>query len=278
VLDRCEAAYGADDILNIHGDFGRVVQAAGDRQYYLQGACQVGDTLEFRDATSLDLLGIAKAVAVVTTPDGPSIPINETYSARGEVLVQLDQPLPLPPLSLVVLDGRRSSRGWAVRNCWFHSDFQRTLINGSPGGLIDNTTLQNLGHGVCVQFETWGPWMEGPFARDLVIRNSRFLDSPPGGPAIYVSMHPPGGGTNVRRRSAMPVTNLTITGNHFAQTDNPPLCIHNVDGLSISDNSIDRAPGIPVQQGLANASDLNWLYLQDCANVSIRGNQTPGAP
>ena len=278
VLDRCEAAYGADDVLNIHGDFGRVVQAAGDRQYYLQGVYQVGDTLEFRDATSLDLLGIAKAVTVKKTPEGPSIAINETYSARGEVLVQLDQPLRLPPLSLVVLDGKRSSQGWFVRNCWFHSDFQRTLINGSPGGLIDNTTLQNLGHGVCVQFETWGPWMEGPFARDLVIRNSRFLDSPPDGPPIYVSMHPPGGGTNVRQRSAMPVTNLTIAGNYFARTDNPPLCIHNVDGLSVSDNSIDRAPGVPVQRGLANSSDLNWLYLQDCANVHIRGNQTPGGP
>lgn len=277
VLDRCEAAYGADDILNIHGDFGRVVQAAGDRAYYLQGPCEVGDTLEFRDAASADLLGVATAVAVERTPEGPSVPINETYAARGEVLVQLDRSLALPPLTLVVLDGKRSAQGWAVRNCWFHSDFQRTLINGSPGGLIENTTLQNLGHGVCVQFETWGPWMEGPFARDLVIRNNRFLDSPPDGSAIAVSMHPPGGGTNVRRRSAMPLTNLTIAGNYFARAEAPPLSIHNVDGLTISDNSIDRAPGIPVPQGLANASDLNWLYLQDCAKVSITGNQTPGA-
>jgi len=114
------------------------------------------------------------------------------------------------------MDGKRSARGFIIRNCWFHSNFQRTLINGAPGGLIENTTLQNVGHGLCVQFETWGPWMEGPFARDLMSRNNRFLDSPPAGPAISVSMHPPGGGTNRRRREAKPVTNLTITGNYFA--------------------------------------------------------------
>ena len=59
-LDRCEAAYSGDDILNIHGSFGRVVQRADQRRYYLQGAYEVGDTVEFRDAKSVALLGIAK--------------------------------------------------------------------------------------------------------------------------------------------------------------------------------------------------------------------------
>jgi hypothetical protein len=29
-----------------------------------------------------------------------------------------------------------------------------------------------------MQFEAWGPWMEGPFARDFRIRNNRFRTSP----------------------------------------------------------------------------------------------------
>ena len=266
ILDRCEAAYGADDILNIHGSFGRVVQAAGERRYYLEGAYEVGDTVEFREPSSVALLGIAKAIAVQATPNGPSLPINDRYAAKGEWLVQLDQDLELPPLSLVVLDGKRSAEGWVVRNCWFHDDFQRTLINGSPGGLIENTTLQNLGHGLCVQFETWGPWMEGPFARDLVIRNNRFLDSPPDGAAISVSMHPPGGGSNRRRFEARPVTNMGITGNYFARTTGPAAMIHNVEGLRIQGNCVDR-----------DAGDSDWLALQDCGDVLLEQNEVAGA-
>lgn len=274
-LDRCEAAYSGDDILNIHGSFGRVVQRADQRRYYLQGAYAVGDTIEFRDARSVALQGAAKVVSVQPSPDGPSLAINDRYQAKGESLVELDRELDLPELSLAVLDGKCSAAGWVVRNCWFHDDFQRTLINGSPGGLIENTTLQNVGQGLCVQFETWGPWMEGPFARDLVVRNSRFLDAPPDGSAVNVSMHPPGGGSNRRRFEAKPVTNMTITGNYFGPTSGVPLCIHNVNGLKICGNSVDHPASAAMPTGQANASTVNWLYLQDCDNVIIQANRAP---
>jgi len=273
-FDRCESAYSSDDNLNIHGDFGRVVQRVDDRHYSMQGAYAAGDTLEFRDKDTVELLGTAKVVSAKETSDGPSLTINEKYSAKGEFLLELDAPLKLPALSLVVLDGRRSSRDWVVRNCWFHDNFQRTLINGSPGGLIENTTLQNVGMGVCIQFETWGPWMEGPFARDLVIRNSRFINAPPGGPAISVAMHPPGGGSNRRRFAAAPVTNMTIAGNYFGPTSGKPLSIHNVNGLKIHGNSIDYPVDVSTPKESDNAPDVNWLDLQDCMDVSIQSNQT----
>ncbi len=200
---------------------------------------------------------------------GPPLAINERYTAKGESLVELDTPLELPPLALVVLDGKDSAAGFALRHCWLHDNFQRTLINGSPGGLIENTTFQNLGHGLCVQFETWGPWMEGPFARDLVVRHNRFLASPPDGPAIAVSMHPPGGGSDRRRFDAKPVTNLKILGNYFARTDAVPISIHNVDGLTIEGNHIDRPPTAESE------TQPNWLILKDCANATVRWNRTP---
>lgn len=266
VLDRCEAAYGADDTLNIHGNFGRVVQRVNDRRYYLQGVYEVGDTIEFRDQRSVDLVGIAKAVAVTPTPNGPAVPVNEKYKAKGEFLVELDKPLQLPPLSLVVMDGKQSNEGWVVRNCWFHDDFQRTLINGSPGGLMENTTLQNLGHGLCVQFETWGPWMEGPFARDFTLRYCRFLDAPPSGPCLSVSMHPPGGGSNRRRFKAQPVTNMTLAGNYFSRTEGVTLSVHNVAGLTLRGNVIEGAPAIGWEHDLGE-----WVYLQDCSGVVVEG-------
>ena len=269
-LDRCESAYSADDNLNIHGSFGRAVQRVDDCHYYMQGSYEVGDTIEFRDMNSVALLGMAKVTSVEKTPDGPSLPINDRYAAKGEFLVRLDTALNLPALSLVVLDEKRSAKGFVLRHCWLHDNFQRTLINGSPGGLIENTTFQNVGYGICVQFETWGPWMEGPFARDLVIRNCRFLDSPPEGPAISVSMHPPGGGSNRRRFEAKPVTNMTIAGNTFARTGGVCISIHNVNGLALHDNSIDMPDSSP--------GHSEWLYLQDCENVSLVRNVTPLRP
>ena len=277
-LERCELSYGADDNLNIHGSFGRVVQRVDARHYHLQGAYAAGDSIEFRDQSSVALLGIAKVMLATDAPDGPSLPIGDKHQAKGEVLVELDKPLELPPLSLVVLDGKRSAGGFVLRNCWLHDNFQRTLINGSPGGLIENNTLQNVGHGLVIQFETWGPWMEGPFARDLTVRGNRFLDAPPDGAAISVSMHPPGGGSNARRFEARPVTNLTITGNDFARTSTAPLIIHNVDGLKIQGNSIDYPADAPNPVSPGNTSGCNWLYLQDCEDASIRGNQIPPAP
>lgn len=276
VLDRCEMAYGADDTLNIHGSFGRVVQRKDERKYYLQGAYAVGDMIEFRNERSVALLGKAKVRSVTPAPDGPTLKIGDKHTAKGESLVELDQALELEPLSLVVLDGKRSAAGFVLRNCWLHDDFQRTLINGAPGGLIENNTLQNVGQGITIMFETWGPWMEGPFARDLVVRNNRFLDAPPGGASIGVSMQPPGGGSGARRFEAKPVTNMTIEGNYFGRTPAVPINIHNVEGLKIHGNSIDYPAGAPAAKGLANGAEVNWLYLQDCTAVSLKDNQTPG--
>ena len=274
-LDRCELAYGADDNLNIHGSFGRVVKREGDRQYYLQGPYAVGDAIEFRHQNSMALLGCATVTSVTSTPNGPSRDISDKYKAKGEALVEFDKTLDLPPLSLVVLDGKRSATGFVLRNCWLHDNFQRTLINGSPNGCIENNTLQNVGHGLVVQFETWGPWMEGPFARNLVVRNNRFIDSPPEGGVITVSMHPPGGGSNARRFEAKPVTNMVIESNYFGRTAATPLSIHNVDGLTIRNNAIDYPTEAPLPKGLHNTSKANWLYLQDCGSVFLLNNQTP---
>jgi len=117
--------------------------------------------------------------------------------------------------------------------------------------------------------------MEGPFARDLLVCSNRFINSPPDGSTIIVSMHPPGGSSNARRFKAKPVTNLTIIGNYFGRSSKTPIIIHNEDGLNIHGNSIYYPLESPAYKGLANSSEFNWLNLQDCEHVSIQDNQTP---
>ena len=89
-------------------------------------------------------------------------------------------------------------------------------------------------------------------------------------------MHPPGGGSDSKRFAATPVTNLTITDNRFGRTTTAPLQIHNVAGLRIASNSIDYPANAPPHRGLANGSNDNWLYQQDCNDVSLENNETPG--
>ena len=71
---------------------------------------------------------------------------------------------------------------------------------------------------------------------------------------------------------------MTITDNDFARTSTTPLIFHNVDGLKVRGNCIDYPADAPNPTGLGNTSDVNWLYLQDCENVSIQGNRTPANP
>ena len=277
-LEQCELAHGADDPLNIHGRFGRVVERQDDQHYFLEGAYEAGDVIEFWDQREITLLGTARVVAATPTPTGPTARINDRYTARGEYLVQFDRPLSLPVLSLIVMDGKRSAAGFVVRECWMHDTFQRVLINGAPGGLIENNTFENLGHGLEIQFETWGPWMEGPFARDLRIRNNRFLAAPPAAPAIIVSMHPPHGNSYRRRFPSTPVTAMTITGNSFTQAAAPTLEIHNVKGLTICDNTIDLPADAPQPARPGEKPESPWYVLQDCEDVHISGNTiTPAA-
>lgn len=284
VIDACELAYGSDDTLNIHGNFGRVVHAMDNTHVYLQGEYAAGDELEFRDDASLALLGIARVVRAEKVFAGPVVIINESYSATADYLVELDREIEPCPLTLVVMDGKQANEGFVVRNCWFHDDFQRTLINGSPGGLIENNIFENLGYGICVQFETWGPWMEGPFASDLVIRGNQFIRCAPEENVIAVQMFPASADTSW---DAMPVKNLTVSGNSFDAFSGFPLKISNVENLHIKDNRIHanscRLP--PARADWEELRDTSckwrngsvslarrWIDLENCRNVSLHGN------
>lgn len=285
ILDTCELAYGSDDTFNIHGEFGRVVAPEGPTQVYLEGAYTAGDTIEFRDSTNLQLLGITKVRKVHRLTDGPQTPINESFQAQADCLVELDQALNLQPLSLVVMDGKRSNESFAIRNCWFHDNFQRALINGSPKGLIKNNIFENLGCGICIQFETWGPWMEGPFTRDLTIRGNQFIRCAPDSTVIAVSMFPASSDTHWE---AMPMKNFRIEDNTIDAYSGFPIKIQNVSCLHIAENRIQLNPSNALNSGPKNTvipdpqhdwnqgtirNADNWLDLQNCNLVTIHSNK-----
>lgn len=286
VIHECDLAYGSDDVLNIHGNFGRVINKRDKAHVYLQGEYSAGDILEFRDSSRLELLGKARVLQAEKVIDGPSEKINDRYSANSDYLVELDPELELRPLTLVVMDGKQANEGFVVRNCWFHDDFQRTLINGSPGGLIENNIFENLGYGICVQFETWGPWMEGPFARDLVIRGNQFIRCAPEENVIAVQMFP---ASTDSSWGAMPVKNMTIENNFIDASSGFPIKACNVKTLKIRNNRIEineKRLVKPVRRDWqelcephskwnhgAMTSAKRWVDFENCTDVEILSNQ-----
>lgn len=284
-LEGCELAYGSDDTFNIHGEFGRVVAMLDTKRVFLEGAYAVGDTLEFRDCSNLQLLGHAKVLSAQRVSNGPSIPINENFRAERDFLVEIDPPLNLAPLSLVVMDGKRSNAFFRICDCWFHDNFQRALINGSPGGVIEHNVFENLGCGICIQFETWGPWMEGPFAHDLIIRGNEFICCAPDAVVIAVAMFP---ASNDARWDAMPVSNLRIEDNEIDAASGFPIKAQNVDGLRIIGNRIHVGdssgnrrytpeavlpdPRFDWSKGSIQVP-IRWLDLQNCDRVTVLSNE-----
>lgn len=243
--------------------FGFVVQQVDAQTYYLDGSYEVGDSLEFWDQDTLAPLGTGTVVSAVEVYNGPSVVIDPTHDAVGEFLVTFDQPISLPAVTLVVMDGKRLNENFVVRNSWFHDDFQRTMINGSPRGLFEGNTIQNTGHGLCIFYEITELWIEGPFASDLVVRNNRFLNAPP----ATTSVNTWGAAILVwgSLDSGRPVQNLTISGNYFSESVEKPIEINRVDGLQIDGNTIART-------STSSPSWTDWLDLKNCINVTIGAN------
>lgn len=262
VMDRCEGAYSADDTLNIHGEFGWVVEQIDTRTFYFDGTYEPGDALEFWNKDTGARIGAAGVVAAIEAYDGPVIPINAGYDATGDYIVTVDQTLSLPPLTIVLMDGRETCHQWRVRDCWFHDDFQRALIDGSPDGVFENSTIQNCGHGLIVSHAIAEPWIEGPFPSNLVIRNNRFFDAPPGttpvnwrGNAIEVDGSVDG----------TPTENLTLTGNYFDEEIESPIRVANVNGLQIEGNHFDRTSS-------SHAAWTEWLLDSESTNIDVGEN------
>lgn len=264
-LDRCEIAYVADDNINIHGFFGHVLRRIAPNRYLLAGDYQpyaVGRELWFWDWATVEPMGSATVTASIHVTDEVArsaalCEIRDRKVPHSEDVwdVTLDRRLDLPIATLV--DHRsRECAGFVVRNCWFHDSFNRAfLLNGSPGGTIEDNTFQNVNGGLNIHFETWA-YTEGHFASRTTVRGNRFLGCSPGVASadayfqgVIMVVIVPGGGNYLRH--SMPVHDLSIVGNYIEGAGGVPIYVTNVDGLTVAGNMIDHPFGAPGWAGFA---------------------------
>ena len=261
VLDRCEGAYFADDEVNLHGKFGQIGRRLAPNQYQMTTGSaapfHVGQRLTFWDFVTVEPLGEARVVAVA--PGGQS----------GYVPLTLDGAPDLPVQTLIDTHAQ-DTRGFVVKNCWFHDTGQRFLLNGAPDGTIKNNTFQNIGGGVDIHEESWAGYTEGAFPSGTVFEGNRLIDMASG---VGITLQPAGG--HYIRRS-MPTKDVKVLDNYFENAGT--ITADQVDGLVVAGNIFDR-PFVDIGPSGFGLIDSDYgdvvdapIFLAAVARAQVFGN------
>jgi hypothetical protein len=193
-IEECEFGHSGDDIINIHGFFGLVLEQQSPTQAVILQqfgrGFAAGSELEFFDWNNLAPLGRAKVKALTEIQDAALLAgarqMPAEAASRGDrlnefhprnlwpCLVELDQPVTVKRFDLVACEDR-AGRGAVIRNNYFHDGFVRGVLSKSSGALVERNRIERMGMaGILVQAERF--WLEGPVAHHVTIRDNTLTD------------------------------------------------------------------------------------------------------
>ena len=218
VYDGLSMRNTTDDVMNIHGHWGYVLNANGRSITLRRGShpmpARVGDRLEFLQA---DTGGVAGTASVVSIGDG---------------LIELDREA-TPLAGTIAHNPALQCRGWEIRNCTFTDCYQRLLVQGGEGGVIRDSTFRRIGS----RIELHGNFFtnnEGGVCRDIRIHDNRFEDVAihPGASAIVAGFRP------LERAAARGlVTDIVVDRNTFRGYGSHAVLFEGVSRGSVSGNT-----------------------------------------
>jgi len=260
---------------------------------------RVGDTLQFHDRTTFNLLGSPKIVAVERIAN-PAMSADAADLARTKagyignwdkfdcVRLILDGPVEAKPGDTIANETSFRLDSFTLKNCLFFDIFCRVLVHGLKEGLIEGNVILRSGlSSICVDNEQQD-WAEGPCSRNVVIRNNVIKDSPCSPYMNYGSQMSGAisvGFQQYSKPDAVPNTeqstyNITIEGNRIINPMYAGILVKNTDGVRIADNVIvnpvtkvatvhkDTDPGQNYYRSPQNAA----IFLFACRNVSLERN------
>ena len=229
-LDDVTICHTTDDTANFHGYWSPVASVAEanhvtfgtneETRRALPLGLEVGDAVIFCARSSGDLLGRAKVTAI----DADTVTLDQPTARFAQAIAEWPD---------------HECAGWLVRNCDWHDNYQRLLIQSGPG-TVRNCRFTRFGSSI--ELNSVMPYVEGGVPHDITIDGNAFTDlSPqPGGAAITVYAHA------FQRDQAPTLRNITITGNSFNQPNNQAIVLTHVDGGLISNNRFSD-PQNPIQ-------------------------------
>ncbi|MDO9154491.1 MAG: hypothetical protein Q7U47_12460, partial [Paludibacter sp.] len=247
IIDDCEIAYTADDLINIHGRFGWVASKLNNSKNNLRIVCstnaiKVGQKLDFWDNNTQEFRGSANVSSISTvhysSEINAALATTNSIDFGGKVFdILLDADVNADLASLIEYHANVCS-GFAVRNSRLHNTFNRGfLINGASNGVIDNNVVQNIGSGQQFHNQTCC-WGEGQYIKNLIISNNTFKNAGD----LWISTVPPNSNTMYGAFRSTPMKNISILNNRIELSAGEIGAINAsyIDTLKIEGNTIVR--------------------------------------
>ena len=261
---------------------------------------RVGDTLQFHDRTTFNLVGSPKITAVEKIAD-PAMSADAASVARKVagyigglhefscVRITLDAPVTVKPGDTIANDTSFRLDSFTLKNCLFYDIFCRVLVHGLKEGLIEGNVILRSGlAAICVDNEQQN-WAEGPDSRNVVIRGNVIQDSPYSPYMNYGHQHSGAISVGVHqyhKGDAIPNTgqstrNITIEDNRILNPMYAGILVKNTDGLRIVNNVIEnpvtkagtvRKETDPSQKDYYGVPQDAAIFLYACRNVTLEGN------
>lgn len=260
---------------------------------------RVGDTLQFHDRTTFNLLGTPKILAVekiadaAMSADAASVARQAAGYLGGLhdfscVKITLDAPVAVKPGDTIANDTSFRLESFTLKGCLFHDIFCRVLIHGLKRGLVEGNVILRSGlSSICVDNEQQD-WAEGPCSRNVVIRGNIIKDSPCSPYMNYGSQMSGAISVGLQqyyKKDQVPNTeqstrDITIAGNRIINPMYAGILVKNTDGLHIVDNLIvnpvtkaatARKDSDPAEDYYNSPQDAA-IFLYACRNVTLQGN------
>lgn len=254
-IEGCDISGMGDDAVNVHDGLGYISAVSGNTLTLIASAMRLeaGDTLAFKNSEfkSTDL-----TAKIVSVKDVDRITKEVVVEAVPESVAE----------GWTAFSTECNSGNYVIRNNYFHENRARGLLLQSSNGLCENNRFyKTMAQAIKVVMDIEPTlWQEGTGVDNLIIRNNTFekCNYSDWGAVIEI-------GTNVAGKPAETAvfTNVEITSNTFADIPSRLMKINNVNGLVISNNTVD----------IGNYFDKNNVQgkiqmSEYCSNVTYTDN------
>ncbi|MEO6287525.1 MAG: right-handed parallel beta-helix repeat-containing protein [Dyadobacter sp.] len=256
-----------DDPINVHGTHLKVTEIKSPNslrvkfmhpQTYGFEAFAAGDTVAYLHAASLQIFnhGIVKATRLIS---------------EREMLLEMQTPLPQELKAGDALENTTWTPSVTIKNSRFEGILTRgNLITTRRKVIIENNVYYRTGmHAILIENDASG-WYESGAVTDVIIRNNQFIEcgfnSAPNNYVIHINpqAHELVPGYYVHR-------NIRVENNVFKVYDEPILSALSTDGLTFTNNTIERTQFLPALKS------ADAIKLVACKKVTISNNRFENA-
>jgi len=259
-IENCYFEGMADDAINIYAPPNVVLAVESPTQLVTTSKCAIrrGDLLQIMNPREGRILAEVRAA--------------EVQKIKRRYRITLQRPVPGIQAGKdyktadTIYNLSACGAGYVIRNNHMKTHRRHGMLLRAGQGLVENNVIEQVaGHGIVVTNEP--DWPEGPFARDIVIRNNiikgvgyayKYADAPDGG-AIQVR----GSRLGYRLAKGRVQRRITIENNRFVDLLGAAIYIGAAEDVRIVANRAEVSLAVPARRKTAA------IVLENCNKVTI---------